>query len=262
MQPRETRIGIPSDEILPANPIKRWAERGFNNESVAVYGTSSELVQQIVSTGIIPSVSHSDHLLPYQRRLVGKSGHLYFFFPVIEHVKQINSAFMEQYYPLFEGWSRGEVNEEMEFPRLKSSAESYAAWTSLEHVVKHSTGISAYFRSILAVSYDLLPQETAEKIGAEIWGDEEDSRENSDPQEVAELLSFPNRKQLVQTLREGLERRGVLIYCNSGIFPNRVLPGFEDEHELLIVSAQPLKTDVISGIEVLSEADRKVLGLK
>lgn len=260
MQPQETRIGIPSGEIFPSNRIRQWAERGYTNEDVALYGTSAEVVRDIAQTGIVPSFPREE-MLPYMRRLIGRNRHLYFFYPIIEQVKVVNPQLMERYYPRFEGWTREEVDKDMNIEKARRKAKTYATWKTLEHAVKRHTGISAYFRSVLHVSHDLLPQETERRIREELWGDEEESRENSYPEEVVQLMSFPNRELLVQTLHEALNRRGVLVYLNRVLFSNRALPGYEAEDELVVVSPQPLKTDVISGIEVLSEADRKIVGL-
>lgn len=260
MQHRETRIGIPSGEIFPANPIKQWAERGYTNEAVALYGTSAELVRDIAQTGIVPSFPREE-MLPYMRPLMGRNRHLYFFYPIIEQVKVVNPQLMERYYPCFAGWTREQVDEEMNIEGVTSSARNYAAWRTLTDAVKRYTGISANSNSILHVSHDLLPQETERRIGEELWGDETESRENSDPEEVAQLMSFSNRELLVQALNEALNRRGVLVYFNSALFSNRALPGYEAEDELVVVSPQLLKADVISGIEVLSEADREILGV-
>lgn len=260
MQHRETRIGIPSGEIFPANPIRQWAERGYTNEAVALYGTSAEVIRDTAQTGIVPSFPREE-MLPYMRPLMKGNRHLYFFYPVIEQVKVVNPQLMERYYPYFAGWTREQVDEEMNIEGVTSKARNYAAWRTLTDAVKRYTGISADSCSILHVSHDLLPQETKRRMGGKLWGDEEDSRENSDPEEVVQLMSFPNRELLVQALHEGLNRRGVLAYFNSTLFSNRAFPGYEDEHELLVVSPQSLKADVISGIEVLSEADREILGV-
>lgn len=260
IQHRETRIGIPAGEIFPANPIRQWAERGYTNEAVALYGTSAEVIRDIAQTGIVPSFPR-ESMLPYMRLLVGRNRHLYFFYPVIEQARIVNPQLMERYYPCFAGWTREQVDEELSIEEVKSTARNYAAWKTLNNAVKRYTGISVDSCSILHVSYDLLPQETKRRIGGELWGDKEDSRENSDPEEVAQLMSFPNRELLVQALHEGLNRQGVLVYFKSALFFNRALPGYEDEHELLVVSPQSLKADVISGIEVLSEADREILGV-
>lgn len=259
MQLRETRNGIPSGEVFPTNTIKRWVERGCTNEAVALYGTSMEIARDIAQKGIVPSVSR-ENMLPYMRQLIGRNGHLYFFYPVIEQIKVVNPQLMEKYYPSFEGWTKEEVDEEMNIDRLKEKAKGYAAWQTLEHVVKRHTGIAAFYTSILHVSYDLLPQETEKGIGENLWEDKAENERDSRPEEVTQLMLFPDRELLVHALHEGLDRRGVLVYFNSGLFPNRAIPGNEDEVELCVVSSQPLKADIISGIEVLSEADRKALG--
>lgn len=260
MQPSERRIRISSAEELGRNRLRQWVERGFTNKGVALYGTSSELVQQIANTDIVPSVPHSD-MLPYQRQLVGEGGHLYFFFPVIEHMREKNPALMEEYYRRFKGRSRKQVDKD--FIGTQESARNYATWKTLEATVKRLTGITAHNTDLLAVAYELLPEQL-HKIRSEdpyVWYDEDDAIYNSAPEEVAKIKAFPNQLQLTQALREGLERRGVLIYFNGNILSHRTLTGIADEHELLIVSAQPLRQNTISGIEILSDADRQVLGL-
>lgn len=65
--------------------------------------------------------------------------------------------------------------------------------------------------------------------------------------------------QLREILNECLSRRGVLLFYNGGIFQHKVIQGFEGEDEIVIVSKEPMKHDVISGVEILSASDRKAL---
>ena len=75
-----------------------WTNTGFNEEAVAVYGTSVEWVKRALEEGQVPW--HSPYpdrkLLPYQKELLENGGHLYYGKPFVERLGIYNPKLAQE----------------------------------------------------------------------------------------------------------------------------------------------------------------------
>lgn len=159
------------------------------------------------------------------------------------------------------------IRRELSRKHHRSRAVDYAFEAALADCFYDKTGERVDADDVITLGYDLLPQEInafCEKTG--YWYGY--PLELSDFSET--LLEIKTRMQKEQGLDEAalreiiaecIKRRGVLIYFGAEIFSHHLEVGREDEVEVLVVTERPLTAAAISGIEVLSRADRRVLGI-
>lgn len=236
--------------------LRRWLENGFNRNTVAVFGTSIENLERILTTKQIPSFEIK---LSYQKRLVEGGRFLYYSFPLITS----NSS--ERFY-------NGD---------RRASLERYAKAQAIRHCFFKQTGIDLEQYDVLALAFEFLTRDRARDEAGEIFtrkffieylrlvGDETDDEiceeidcGVSDKYKLTAVKSQIDSDSLKRILSACLKRKGVIIYLNSNIFKHQIEAGQEDEEELLIVSDKPLSIDDISGIEILSYEDESALGLR
>lgn len=220
--------GISKEAILG-----RWIESGFNRDAVAAFGTSIENLERILKTGQIPSF---ETRLPYQEKLVKGGKSLYYTFPTFNKTRRM-------------------------------SLEHYAQYQAIRHCFFKQTGIDLERYDILALAFEFLTREFLIeylRLNGNVTDDEihgELDWVELDKDKLTAVKSQIDSDSLKRILSSCLKRKGVITYLNSNIFRYQIEAGKEDEEELLIVSDRPLSISNISGIEVLSSADKSALGL-
>lgn len=208
--------------------LGKWLEDGKSSEAVAMYGTSIEKILTIVQSGEIISLPPD---LPYQESLTQNGEKfLYFAFP-------INSA--------------ENVRDE-----LIGDVELYAQKQAIEDYFFKATSIKAWWADILASLYFYKPKILVPSIK---MGPPEDIVGSSNPKITDEIKSKIKDPKISGALVKASMRKGVVIYFNKVFLDNQVSQGYEDENEITVVSDRILNSDVISGIEVLSDEERKEL---
>ena len=259
-----------------------WVETGFNSKAIAVYGTTSEIMKKIVNSGEIPSLPLTDSI-DYQREIINSGSNLYYAFPIIENLQhldypqaeriivhlgkqrgvvqlvreQINSA-LPEYSDLP---SQLHVPSDLLLKEVQENAKFYALSKSIYDVFVQSTGLEASPEDILAVTLSKWPEKFEEfqkSCPLVPFSSKASILEESNPVVVKKILDYLAKNPHI--LPAWLDFQGVLIYFNLDLFKlGKVKLGVEDETEIMILSDQLLSSNVISGIEVLSDADKQIL---
>lgn len=250
----------PISETKPqVEQLRRWVERGFDGDAVAVYGTSVDVVRRIADTGVIFPYPTRD-LLPYQKEL-SRNGrdNLYFAMPFMERVLKIHPQLVTEIAGRFD--SKEEANEDLKTEEIRRYAKFYAINQAVRDYFLRAVQIKADMIDILGAVLRIAPEQFENFIkSSQVHFIDHDIEDESDKAKVSEIVGRIGSKNVRDALLGSLERRGVLIYLNDGIFTNtRVRPCFEAETEIVVVSKDSLSAAVISGVEVLSEIEFKEL---
>ncbi len=237
--------------------LNQWVAAGFDENAVAAQGTSVEQFRMVLQSGQISwsSPRSEVRMLPYQKKLLAGSGYLYYACPFLERTRLYRPTLSEE----IEG----------EFPGKPPSIEYmiklcrfYANMKARRDFFQQETG-QFYNGSnqILALAGLLFPRmyrgflkdpEVEIEVAGGMLMLEVPTTGGLDSSQ----MSLP---QLRRILQECLKRKGVLIYFNNNIFQHKIVKGIESESEIVIISKEPMTTDVISGIQILSNADRRAL---
>jgi hypothetical protein len=223
---------------------KAWREKGFNENTVAVYGMSTEQFRKLMTTGEIPSSSKNLHI-PYKKDLAQQGKYIYYCLPFYYALrKQRPDLYKEMLENL--GVDNGVVD--LGIIQQTQKASGYARAHAFVDRIAQKTGLTINMGlvSLLRWQYtddveDLLPDEKEDIVEFE---------------KKVEQEGF-NLKDLV---READSRRGILLYLNNSLFVgNQVATTHEDEVELVVATGRPLTIDIISGVEVLSDQEEEEL---
>jgi hypothetical protein len=242
--------------------LSRWLESGVNQNAVAAYGGDIGVLKTILSTGSVPSFT-TDELLPYQREMLNKGGHLYYFTPIYDRIREAR--------PELASNIASRVPDPEWFlsnDRVKNTARGYALSQSVKNIFFERTGRKVNAEDVYALAMDIIPDKFDSFLEAtrdyQAITEKEEIIEETDPAVLNSLRSEIDASLLNETLVSCLQRRGVIIYFNQSIFAgnNNVSPGEENELEFMVVSPQQLTADTIAGIEILSDADKTALNLQ
>ncbi len=251
---------------MPVNleQLDQWVEHGYHKDAIALYGTSAEFLTKALQTGQVPyNAPAAEDMLPYQKEVMENGGHLYYALPIYERLEENSNprakvlleGIIEKY-----GDFPEEIKEELSWRRQHKSSKDYALKHAIEHPFNEKFKVRLHARQIYILASILFPSDSA------LWDEDESllaiTGPDYHPLDFSHQRAFENSeravKDLQQVISECFKRRGVVIYYSSKIL-DHAKPGYEAEREIMIVSKKPLPIDVISGVEILSEADRKSL---
>lgn len=227
---------VGSEEVPTVNLRDRAAaliETGMHPNSVAMYGTSTESVVQILRSGKIQPTPSLDS--PPYRSILTEGGKKNLYYALINgpKIKELNPALYEKL--LESSGEDRELGEDIieDIDETKAAARDYARMQAIEDYFRKYTGATVPHGRLeeIARTFGSLGRDEASKIIA---------------------------PETLDVLSSAMKRKGVLIYFDKKIFDlAKVEPGIEDERELTIVSDNQLDASVISGIEPLSEEERE-----
>ena len=217
---KQRRLGLGEE----GNRIASWAERGFNEEAMVVYGTQIGVLKQILSTGQIPPLSPDVALLDYQQYLMKNNKFVYYAMPFVDRIAKVKPDIAREVAERFsKDYPISNPHHYLRPENIRRAGKFYALVQSIEAAFQKKTGIAASKFDVLILAHKLLPEEFA-RFAADIsdtsiiYGDIEEIKDNQDQDVQKTIRARFNDKQLIETITSVLKRRGVLIYFNSGIF--------------------------------------------
>lgn len=225
----------------------------------AVCGLSVETAQVLLTSGVLPPYPPEKAQLPYQQPLLANGGHLYYAIPFYHALKNQPEllARMQQAHPREANRfhlhlsTRNAIRHAMYYAHDNSLAFGFAALSGLP------VDDSNYYLT-LGLAQRLAPQAFMQYANDLNLGVE--SKYVRDEQIDEFIQNYPDHDRLVNALEMTLKRRGVLFYFTPAIFNYRVDPGYEDEHEVTIVTNEPLlRYRDIMAIEALTPDEQKLL---
>lgn len=243
--------------------VLRWEEAGFDPNSIGVYGTSVENLTQIVLTGEIQPFPR-EYLHPNYDGLkfLQHDDLLYYFKLIGPNLKLASPDVYQQVCDRFPGWNVDKIEPNISPESALASTKFFALDSALSDHFLASTGVRADSLTLYYIAQQLM-EDAFERYHSEV-GDHiafalHEIGKQADQEEVEKVIKSVSKQETTSVLSEGFKRRGVLIFYNKQILNHRLLNFYEGEDELLIASKKPLRTDVISGIQLLSIADREML---
>lgn len=238
--------------------LNGWIEKGYNKQAVAAYGLSTEMFRPILDTGLFTPHTVT---LDYQRKLVEGGKYLYYAVPIFERVKETNPQFANELVA-----KSGLLKPAYEAAKTILTAKAYALSQAITDCFYEKTGINVrgeddVYGLALKIASRELNSFLNQTSDYGFSGTDLDSiRMTADKELIGRIKNQFSKEFLTEVLHECFQRRGVIIYFNKDLFTgNRVLPGYEDEAEILIVTDKKLSVSVIEGIEVLSDADMRAI---
>lgn len=235
--------GIEQTEgITPNQRLKKWVETGYDEQkTVALYGTNVEKLLEILSTGKMPSHS-PEQWIPYQAAIAAEGKLMYFALPTYKALQRERPELLKAMVGNI--GSQVVAEHDLSYDWVRNSATRYAEANAVRSYFFDKTGIWPT-GDIWGVFEEVFEAE----------GEVPDKMKESFDQ-IQKTLSSKgiNLKEIF--LQSPRSKKGVIFYLNKDIFSGtEVMPGNEDEEEIVIVSRTQLSVDVISGIEVLSNDD-------
>lgn len=208
--------------------VRGWIEQGFSERAIAVYGTTTRVLKRILDTGRIPS---SPIYFDYQKKLVEGGKYLYYALPFIERVDKIKPMLAKDIFNSFPpGW----------FPEGSTSSMLYEVFP-LKNMLVVAKGYA--FSQSIREDFEIFDLYQVAEIAPDGFKTSLEDIKDKDSEET-----------------DVLGRQGVLLFFNERVFEEgNVLPGKEGEEEIMIIADKPLSSSVISGVEVLSDADKNAL---
>ncbi|MBI2599084.1 hypothetical protein HYW40_02620 [Candidatus Curtissbacteria bacterium] len=247
-------------DLTSKDQVSKWIETGFSPEAVVVYGTTVETLNKILRTGEIPHYLMSDlmeHSRPHDLESVRKtldrvSGKkLYFGYPLLSRLED-KPEFIDQFK---EAMKREDISDFSDDFFL-DLAVLYANNNVIEDYFEQKTGKKYSAIDLLTAAKDLVPEEFNEYIKERPWIDI-DVDEEGDEKILYEIKREFGDEKASEVLAAALKRRGVLLFFNRELLENTdLIPGFEDEHEIVVASDKPLTITAIAGIKVLSGVEK------
>jgi hypothetical protein len=267
----EIKAEIASEQPVEAEPVgidqlNNWIETGLSDNAVAVYGTSVEVLQQILDTGIIPPMPGNRIRGEHMKALRERGKYLYYFTPFYTRIKSSHPEIAQKLKDY-----ANETDERLEEVYSVDDAlnltRRYAFPNAVKDYFEAQTGMRPDEEIILAIAYDNdykaylaemrgpsknTPYEILLKEGL----DAQQDGERDD--EIEDLQNSIDNEKLHKVAQECFRRRGVFLY-----FDQKVLLPSTDQGELgpeiITVTDKPLLATAISGIEFLAPADREVV---
>ncbi len=233
----------------------RSLEIGFGPNDVAVMGTSTERFYKMLETGHLPNQIPTKDGKSISIIARSRLGDL-IYHPVWPLVDRIQ-GFKPELAVELRRRAAAEIGIEQVARYLDPQSQlEDAIYNAVQHATSdyffNRTGhpdISVWGTSNLA--HMVIPEEF------ESFRNEEDSESyfdtyDDDPIFLERVLKTVSRPELASILSKTLRRRGTLLVLNSGILEHQILPG-ELENSTMIVSKQPIETDVVSNAVVMDK---------
>lgn len=245
--------------------LNQWIENGCNKDALFVYGTCTQNLLQAMETGQIPYSVPAEEMLPYQAELVKNGGFLYYATPIFARLEKDKDSrareLASRIAANYGDYDLKYIREDLSLQRTKKTAASYAFGQTAQSYFEKATGFKFKDTRIYFLTGSLFPSVLKPYFKYPVI--QRFSAHSFDPECYLESEPTDNLgltlEQLKGILRECFKRRGVRIYYNSKILDHRVIVGHESEEEVMILSQRPLTLDVISGVEILSKADKNDL---
>ena len=254
----ETKEIAKTAERLKKERLHWLVEQGFNENAIAVFGTTTTVLKRILETGqILPNPAFG---LEYQRQLTKSGKFLYYALPLLGRIEPVIPHLVQKIRARFPSdWSKEEIGQDFQPDYVKKVATHYAAMTAVEDKFHEETNINLPFDAVIGLASEVLPVKQFRDVKKDldpIFDVDEDYSLEVHGEEIAHAKSSLERSRLVEVLETAFKKRGVLIYFNNEILNSKIYPGHEAEGEIMVVSDKPLPLNVISGVEILSEAER------
>lgn len=247
------------------NRLNKWAEQGFNEQAVALYGTHTGVLQRILSTGQIPAMPPDLATISYQQGLMRDNQCLYYLMPLVDRIAKVNPKIAKLVVRRFPDGSLKDLHRELQTENIREAGKFYALRKSIESAFYERSGITADVFNVLFVAQKLLPDKFDRFVkdiadSASLFVDEYELEIEKDKKVQGNIRKRFNDQQLAEILDTVLDRRGVLIYFNRGMLEkHKIVPCPESRDEIILVGNEPLTQEVISGVEVLSDSDNRAL---
>lgn len=247
--------------------LNRWIEQGFDDQAVALYGAQAGVLQRILSTGQVSASSPELATLSYQKVLMREHKYLYYLIPFVDRIAAVDPKIARQVIRRFPGSSLQDLHYNLQPQNIRKLGKIYALHQSIRASFYEMTGVTAGVHDILVLARRILPnkfsQFTQDVVDyASTLTDIDELERNKDEKVQRAIRNGLSAQQRAKVLSSVLDKRGVLIYFNKGIFAkHKTIPCPEIEDEIILVGNEPLTQEVISGVEVLSDSDKRVLNV-
>lgn len=262
--------------------LQHWIERGFDESAVAVFGVSVEVFNSTLLNGkIINPLYDSGYRAGYEK--VKEDNFTYFAYPLLGRFTKNRVLGGSLYRKIkdaetYKGFlrdelakasgdkanlfiDRGKLKRKYGIERSIKRAKDYAGSSAIQDAFFAQTGIRLLPQMLVNMARYLRVGETDDLWAAR--GGYEDPNLDTFPEEVDDMKRRAGEDVLIKALTVGVRRRGVLIFLNKEIFESSVhISEASGTHEIIITKNEPLPVSVISGVEILSDADRQALALK
>lgn len=241
--------------MVSKEQVNLWLNVGFNDLAVAGVGLSAESTNKLILTGEVPYHCPNPDMLPYQRELVKEGGFLYYTHPFIDNLSRHNPRLARRILRTVEG-----VENCLDEDRINDSLGYYALRNGVDDAYYEKLGVHRDSRFIVTMFASIFPTATRAYFNEnpdlrKIITDWEFTEGDESGLETIEA-TLEDLRNLMDTC---LRRRGVIVYYNEKVLEHKTLLNHEDEADLMILSKQPLRADVVSGIVPLSDTDRTVM---
>jgi hypothetical protein len=221
-------------------------EGSSNTETVAMMGGSVDLVRKLRQTEQVPSLSR------------GRStrSNTYDLVPIFYRIRRVNSRLAEEIRENYD------APEELTGKHARETAKMYALEDAITDGFLDHTGLlvpdvaTVYYlaHDLVTDHYNTFLLDTA---GYNYFAqDQEALNTEVDRDTTFAVQETLEPQQLKAAVKETLNRRGVIFCFNETIFDGTETSSVDD-WGIRVVSPQPFSIDTLSGIELLSEADRE-----
>ncbi len=245
----EVTESSPRSLVVSKEQLAAWIEHGYDENAVAVEGTSVENLRNIVQTG---------EFTPYLDRMTHKDPDTYLYRDLVAQGKMLYFA-----YPIFQGDNRYRFNTDIQEAfkdRLPDTPEGYAEETAFSMAFHRTSGVYMNPWELASLDFYLARkggtwEETIKAVEQSNDIDDMDKFQKT----IADLEQRFGREKVVEMLLDADKYKGALLYFNREIFNHQVELCPEGHDHIMIISDKPLPASAISGIRFLSDTDAKAL---
>jgi hypothetical protein len=264
--------------------VERWIENGYGPEAVAVFGLSLEKFKEGIHKSHVPPNPPD---LEYKKKL-SKNGKkkLKYVYPIVSNIRtfrrgladkiiehflhnelrqivKVTARQLQHVFPILDYKKTVSIPDDLTSQSIKDNAAFYALQSSLMNNFEKATGLKVDLYEVVTATYRLWPeayQQFVQASKSSFLGDIDEILRCTDEAEINKIIKTLQSNPIIKP-EQWLNGRGVLVYLNPDIFEggNDIVLAYEDDEELIIVSNNPLPDYTISGIEVLSDHERREL---
>lgn len=238
-----------------------WVKTGSKNHPVAVFGASAELFLHSLQTAeVTPYDIFGQIEWDWQQEILDAGKHLHYATLIYTGIKRASPPFAreirEKYADIFES-----MKDLITFKGARGTSIDYANTMALTDAFIRDFGVFRNRREIWVMTTTWFPSLAKEntKHPATYQLDVLEFTE----EDKVEREELGDQNLTLQQVRNKLaacfKRRGIIWYYNDKIFQHEVIPSIEGESEIIILPTKPLTLEVISGIEILGEEEKRLL---
>lgn len=247
--PVEGRISPNHEQAkVSQEQLKKWVETGFDENAVAVCGTSIEVLNQALQIGAIPRWKDAIEKPPPRLSLIGDYRYAYYANPIIGNLSRINPNLAD------------ELKRPAPVYGPVESSKNYAQMNALCDGFYDATGIFIEVHNLATIANLVLPKQYSRAVHKVIDAVTEVEEDVDAAEKILEKTTGGmDRSKVIKALEFCIERRGVLLFFNRKLLNHVVEPDPENYEGLIILTKNLLSVDSISGIQILSGADTEAL---